>query len=310
MIKTPIKKTILLLALLLSGWSANAQRSIGVETANENPVQEYKDKKLVLLPCSKLLQMHPWSGLSLDAATTKKRPDLASFSGVLEYKKFAEKTLTYQGQTNNSHGDVVLIFHQPEYDVRVYCDKPLNVFENLAPAEDLDAAKARWLNQTIYARQWHIGTYNAESDVFHKTPNTYRTPLKVIDVWWGTRRLGYNLPVWLIVENPEGKQGYIAVRASWAGIHPKQRQGNPWDNVLFEKNPATLFPWGEEVWKNIDAGKIAVGMTGPQVELVAGKPERTFEQVTLNKKHISWQYGTTLVIFENDKVIHVSGAKP
>jgi hypothetical protein len=299
----------LLLTLALANQTWAQQKSIGVEDTKAELSQEYAGKKFIILERPITSQKTRWFGLELDRRVAREREDLASIANWPNYDKFAGKIITGKGLTTNSSGQAVLTFHEPVNDVLLYARDWAESVQGIAHVSDLETAKARWLNQTVYCQGRFISTYDATKGVYGKTPNTYRTPLKVIDVWWAVLDTGFESPIWLIVETPQGKKGYIGIRASWTNIPKQNRKGNPWETTLFAKNPQELYNWGEEIWSKIDAEKISPGMTEEQVQMSWGSPDQKLQQTTAGKTHITWAYGASMVIFENDKVIHISGPK-
>jgi len=310
-----IRLHITIVTLLLSAIAPRlllAQKSIGVEQ-QERPFDlqaEYVGKKFIILeqPDRKSRGLGEFK---LDREVVKKRPDLVEIARTPAYKKFVSKVITGKEVIKHDVGSPTIVFHEPVNDVLLYTTSgSLPGYEKisgLAAFDDLEAAKAKWLNQTIYIKARHIGTYNAERNIFGKTSHKIRTPLKVIDVWWAVLQDSYYQPLWLIVETPDGTKGYVQTRVSWSNTPLDSRVGNPWDQYIYGKNPSLMFNWSEEVWNLVEMEKVSTGMTEEQVEMSWGRPDQKLQQTTAGKTHITWAYGSSLVIFENGKVIHTSG---
>jgi hypothetical protein len=304
---------ILLCLSILFGLSANsfAQRSVGEvkkddKIADENladiPPKKWLGKKFIFLEMSKMLQEFGYDlHLSKNWYSSRSiNPELErSPTYNLLYDKFVGKVIQVIEIEDKSF-DPIISFRVEGSEMMVYGKPYKGYLDGIAPFDDLDKAKAKWLGKTIYSKVRSILTYDAQADKYGQVKIRIPVPLKVNDVWWGLRSTD---PLWLIVETPEGEKGAIATAFSWTNIYnDRWKESRPWEDKFFEENPRVKFKWTEEDWNLINDGKIKLGMTKEQVQLSWGKPKKLNEDIYQGAVREQWIYDSQYLYFENDKL--------
>ncbi len=137
----------------------------------------------------------------------------------------------------------------------------------MVPAEDLAGAQKRFAGKTVFSKRTAIPAFQEEPGTIKVKINE---PLKVEDVIAG---ISADEPIWLVVSTAEGSKGYIAIAYSLTNVHPGiWMTARPWEAVLFEEDPRTLYAWDEQTWAAINDGVAKTGMVPDQVRLAWGEP--------------------------------------
>jgi hypothetical protein len=290
---------VLSVALALSLF---AQRSVGkrIDTAAEVRAREagaygqlWVGGKFIFLEKPKPEQKQGYRGFC-----DKENCPLIEFS-ALEYGKFLGKTLTAVSVTLNDAGIYVVKFQLDGTPGFIYGtpNRSGDWIASIAPAGDLDRAKALWLGKTVYASASTkaIATYDAEHDESGEIPVKNLEPLKVIDVWRG---FDANRPVWLIVERRNGEQGYIATTVSWTKYNTFWREGRkPGEREVHDNDPRARLNWPPPVWRAIEERALRPGMTREQVLMSWGEPDKTEQVAGPGGSEERWTYQDQTISF-------------
>jgi hypothetical protein len=279
-----------------------AQRSVGkrIDTAAEVRAREagaygqlWQGVKFIFLEKPRPDQKQGYRGFC-----DKENCPLIEFS-ALEYGKFLGKTMTAVDVKLNDAGIFVVKFQLDGGTGFVYGtpNRSGDWIASIAPAGDLEKAKARWLGRTVYATATTkaLSTYDAERDEFGEIPVKNLEPLKVIDVWRG---FDANRPVWLIVERRNGEQGFIATTVSWTKYNTFWREGRkPGEREVHDADPRARLNWPPPVWRAIEERALRPNMTREQVLMSWGEPDKTEQVAGPGGGEERWTYQDQTVSF-------------
>ena len=149
-----------------------------------------------------------------------------------------------------------------------------NSIPNLALVSDIEKARSRWLNKTIWLSDSHLSTYDADTDRVSRFDVVRYRPYKVKDVVLGWSFIS---PCRLVLETLTGEQGYVDVVLSGTcaakDANSQYRVMNqPYSALILSEDPHKTYNWPEKVWKAIESGRVIAGMTMQQVLFTWGEP--------------------------------------
>jgi hypothetical protein len=172
-------------------------------------------------------------------------------------------------------------------------------------AADCDSAKARWTGTTVYSARGFISVIDAGTSRTIKV--RLQDPLRVRDVRPGLTPLPAK-PLWLMVETGDGKIGVIPVRFSWTNSPASHRhEGNPWDDDIFESNPALFCTADSATWETINTHHVRKGMTRQQVRLSWGRPREQKNGMYEEAERECWVYDNELLWFDTEELVGIEG---
>ncbi len=97
-----------------------------------------------------------------------------------------------------------------------------------------------------------------------------------------------------MVSTADKRRGYIAIAYSLTNVQPGIWSAvRPWEAVLFEDNPRTIYSWEDQTWEAINEGMVKQGMTPGQVRLAWGEPRN----IVKTDGEETWYYPDKLVKF-------------
>jgi hypothetical protein len=254
------------------------------------PVEEWVGRVFIVLP---LEQSKKADGYAMTFQAP--RPELQTAGGNiraewLEGKQLqvtAVKRLPASGQ--GLPADDYEVALQVADDGTVVAAKALGgQLAQVVLVDDLAAAKKRFVGKTVYSKRLAIPAYQ-------ETLATIRVkisePLTVEDVIAG---ISADEPIWLVVSTADKRRGYIAIAYSQTNMHPGVwPTARPWETVLFEDDPRTVYAWDDQVWEAINDGVARQGMTPDQVRLAWGEPR----SIVKTEGDETWYYPDKLVKF-------------
>lgn len=214
------------------------------------------------------------------------------------YEALAGKTLTAE-EVTVAGSEYLVRFVTEDDSWPVFGKTHKHAIKGLALRSDLAAARKRWQGGTVHARTRQINTYDSTSGKMGSVSVSILTPLQVQDVRWGFGPLPPQ-PLWLIVSTPDGTEGFVPVQVSWTNVlSDKVRQFAPWTEFILEDNPRETYDWDDAMWAQIDAHKLATGMTTDQVRLSWGEPQS--REAIADDQYVSsrWTYAGQVLLFEN-----------
>ena len=87
---------------------------------------------------------------------------------------------------------------------------------------------------------------------------------------------------------------------SWTNMPPAFWTDRPaWTDDLFMENPRKSFNWSPEMWQQIEAANVTVGMFKEQVRLSWG------EATDMEQDGFVWIYGDKKLTFNGDVLISI-----
>jgi len=209
-------------------------------------------------------------------------------------KAGAEWLLTLRSLSNQRH---------------VYATTHKHAVSEIAWADDLAAARKRWMGRCVFSRRGII-SHTGEGG---RGPITgarvkIQDSLMVTDVIWGTVPLPVK-PIWLMVKSKGGLFGFIAVRFSWTNtMNDLVTQKLPWEEDIFEQNPVSLFGWDEYIWEVINNHRVITGMNPEQVRISWGEPQEVSEDSAEDgSQQLIWTYPSHTLTFIDNKLGSITG---
>jgi hypothetical protein len=170
-------------------------------------------------------------------------------------------------------------------------------------AADFDSAKSRWKGKTIYSARGFITLVDAGKTGTIKV--RLRDQLRVLDVRPGLTPLPAK-PLWLMVETANGTKGVIPVRFSWTNSPVSQRhEGNPWDDDIFESDPALSCAADSAAWETINMHHVRKGMTREQVRLSWGRPREQKSGMHEAASRECWVYDNQKLWFDAVELVGI-----
>jgi len=239
-------------------------------------VSAWAGKKFVLLEKPALYCEYGYELYSSPLMAAARAPiDTALFT---KYRRarcdvFAGRTLTVVSAIKEKKGrgpEYGVTFSEPLSGKKLYVKTADNVYHEVAYAPDREAAEKRWLGKTVFAARGFITDFSGNNPVTVKVD--LRDSLLVTGVKFGLTPLPAK-PLWLMVESRAGAKGTIPLCFSWTNVAKKlRREGNAWDDDLYETSPAAFCEAGSAVWETINAHHVNVTMTREQVRMSWGRP--------------------------------------
>ena len=167
----------------------------------------------------------------------------------------------------------------------------------LAPAADLDSARAKWLGKTLWVRRTKfLKTSFGKSLAADEKIQNY-SPVTVKDVQPG---FDYNTPVRFSLD-AQGKEVFADIRASEVNIaeHPT---GSTFDEVFLTEDPRITHAWGDKIWNSVANAEVETGMTLEQVQMSWGDPSAVVDVTSEHCNCHEWEYGNTTLYFRDGKL--------
>jgi hypothetical protein len=172
--------------------------------------------------------------------------------------------------------------------------------DGIAPIADIDSARSRWLNKTLWIKEKELVLYDEEKDKFLSIKIKKYSPVKVLDIVAGW----YNHePVRFILQTASGDEGFVDVNLSGTNVSYILRDYSHFDEEFFTKDPKKTFHWSERVWKAIEEEKVFVGMTSDQAKLSWGKPKDVNRTNTGSNIHEQWVYASGSYLYFEDGLL-------
>jgi hypothetical protein len=280
-----------------STWlTASAQGWVGkqlvfLEIPKQDGLQEYTDFLVVRPPNSKRD-----SGIE-----TKSRQPI--------YQKFVGKTVTvtkflsYSELSGKASVEVVFLLNEPTTNTNIAVMTSYGLLHHLADATALQAAKDKWLDKTIYAKDTHLYQYDAKQGLETLADVPSGQPLYVTDVVWG---MDESNPIWVVVKTDAGRRGYYQVSEGHSPVSAIYTAAVGNEGVsFFDTDPKLLAGWSASVLDDISSHRVSVGMTGEQVTLSVGNPDKINKDMSADSVTEQWVYPHKLVYLHYGKVTDV-----
>jgi hypothetical protein len=173
----------------------------------------------------------------------------------------------------------------------------METVEGIAPVSDIDSARSRWLNKTLWYKKNEIVLYDEDKDKFSSINISKCSPIKVIDIVAGWH---YDSPVRFIIQAHEGDEGFVDLNLSGTNVSVNLQKYNHFEDNFYTEDPRKKFNWSEEVWTSIQSGKVFIGMIAEQAILSWGKPKEINRTNTPGSNSEQWVYTQgNYLYFEN-----------
>ncbi len=101
-------------------------------------------------------------------------------------------------------------------------------------------------------------------------------------------------PVRFRLETPDGKQGFIDLNLSGTNVRKEVRLLSRFEDHLLAENPRLKHKWSADIWAAIEKGHVYAGMTGEQVKMSWGEPDK----VTRTAAGEVWTYPSGSLVFK------------
>jgi hypothetical protein len=197
----------------------------------------------------------------------------------------------------------VVSFEEEKTGMKLYAKTTRGVFGEIALESDLDGAKKRWLGKTVFSARGFITSFEKGKTVTIKV--RLQDSLKVVGVRFGLAPLPTK-PIWIMVETPKGENGSIPVWYSWTNVKKElRRQGNPWDDDIFERNPEHTFRIDAATWEIINSHTVRVGMSRAEIRLSWGAPLSVKTAMLDGKEQECWVYQAQQLCFDAHECIAI-----
>ncbi len=271
------------------------------------PAAQWTGRKFHVLSKQKMFRQFGYElylSKNLAAATGPLDTSIETAKHHVRCDKFAGTTLV--AASVEPAGDEFLVsFTHAKTGRTVFGKTHKGAIEGLACESDLDSAAKRWTGATVYSRRGFINTGDSSAGSYGKIAVKIQDRLKVTAVVWGLTPLPPK-PLWLQVETAAKEKGFIPVAVSWTNtMTDKILPQAPWNDEIFESNPADLYKWDSLTWSAVNRHTIVSGMTKEQVTVSWGPPHSVNADTARRQCPLQWVYGGQYVCFDHDTVVAI-----
>jgi hypothetical protein len=214
------------------------------------------------------------------------------FNRAITHQKYAGRIARVL--TANDSGASAYVEFEMEDDgerLRLFTVAGKESVSGMAFVDDIENARKQWAGKTVWSKMLMISSYDEQSGAITMTPVKKFGPLKVVDVvpGWDEEK-----PVRFKLETPDGKQGFVDLNLSGTNVRKEVRLQSKFEDHLLAENPRLKHKWGPDVWSAIEKGHVYEGMTGEQVKMSWGEPEK----VTRTASGEVWTYQSGALVFK------------
>jgi hypothetical protein len=197
----------------------------------------------------------------------------------------------------------VVSFKDEKSGTTLYARTVKDVLGEIVLESDLDGAKNRFAGKTVYSARGFITSFEKGKASGIKVK--LQDPLKVYGVRFGLTPLPTK-PIWLMVETERGEKGSIPIYFSWTNVKKElRRPGFPWEEDVFEINPARTFKVDAAIWDIINAHTVREGMTRDEVRLSWGFPLSEKKETLDGKERECWKYQAQRLYFDEKELMTI-----
>lgn len=245
------------------------------------PISQWAGERFIFLPQSKKLQGYGYQSFHVDYDEYVGR--IAKVISVDESNYLPK--IQFQMEDNGK-----------ELSATAYSES----INGIAPIADIDSARSRWLNKTLWFKNKELVLYDEEKDKFLSLKVKKYSPVKVVDIVAGW----YNdSPVRFILQTQSGDEGFIDLNLSGTNVSEILRGYSHFDEELLTNDPRKTYHWSEKVWNAIEAEKVFIGMTSEQAKLSWGRPKDINRTNTGSSIHEQWVYTSGSYLYFEDGVL-------
>jgi hypothetical protein len=273
------------------------------------PPPEWVGKKFIVLPKQQLLCAQ---GYSLTTCRSK-TCDTAAINPEWENSKHRIHCSKLSGDSVyvdnvEPDGDEWLItFSHIPTEKRIFSRTHKQAISEIAFGDDLISARKRWLHTTVFSKKGVISQLSPPpSAAITSKRIRIQDSLQVVDVRWGMTPLPVK-PLWLLVRMNDTTEGFIPTRISWTNtMTDRQTERAPWDEDIYETNPAHLYQWDENMWEIINNHRVILEMTIDQVTASWGYPLEINPLPADSSAGVLWIYPSQTLQFHQNKLTAIS----
>lgn len=240
-----------------------------------HPIRSWVGKRFIFLPKPKGAE----SGTYED------------FSRAITHQKYAGRVARVVSASDSSASAYIEFEMEDDGEkLRVFTVANKESVKGMALVDDIENARKQWAGKTVWSQILMISSYDEQSGAVTMTPVKKFGPLKVVDVvpGWDEEK-----PARFKLETPDGKQGFVDLNLSGTNVQKEVRHLSRFEDRLLAENPRLKHKWSPSIWEAIEKGHIYVGMTGEQVKMSWGEPER----VTRTAAGEVWTYPSGALVF-------------
>ncbi len=224
--------------------------------------------------------------------------------------RLAGETL-YVETAESDGNEYVISFLHKSTNRKIFGRTRRQTIPELASVEDLERAKKRWLGKTVFSKRGVISAFgnNSNTSLTGIRVNILDS-LTVEDVRLGTTPLPVK-PLWLMVKARNGVSGFIPIRYSWINTIPEEVKNlKPWEEDIFEKDPAAIYKWDEATWELINNHRVILDMTPEQVRISWGEPVSSCSLKVSDEDRFIMTYLSHELVFTKGKLTSVKERTP
>jgi len=228
------------------------------------------------------------------------------YSQKLGYQNFNVSYHKYVGRiakvisVNESDYTTKVIFKMEDNGKKLSATAYSESIRGIASIADIDSARSRWLNKTLWFKKNELSVYDERKDKVFGFKIAKCSPVKVIDIVAGWLNIE---PVRFILRTPSGDEGFVDINLSGTNVSLLLRHKFLFDDIFFTQDPKKTFHWSAKVWDLIEAGKVSIGMTDEQVKLSWGKPKEINQTYIETSVHEQWVYPSEDYLYFEDGVL-------
>lgn len=233
------------------------------------PIRCWQGKKFIFLPREKSLQefgyssFHYGSGAGPSVAYMDAVGKLATVTAVkFEDQPYIGKLWTIALKMDETGRQVTTSTTLMDKG-----DLDSGRVDGIAQFSDLQAARQKLKGQDFYIMLPRLLPPDTEREPFIQYP--HYSKVKIADVLAGNSELK---PVRIVVQFPDGKEGYVDVGPQGTGSSGTNADGkgsppvyDTFDRHFSKTDPRAVHAWPAKIWSAIEAGTVVVGMTKEQM---------------------------------------------
>jgi len=244
------------------------------------PISKWIGERFIFLPKPKSVQEYGYQ----------------SFDGTPSYRRYVGRIAKVVSvEENRSLPKVYFKMEDTgeELSATVYTQS----ISGIGPLADIDSARARWLNTTLWYKGKELVFYNEQTERFGSVKIKRYSPVKIVDIVAGWYE---HAPIRFIVQSPSGDEGYVDINLSGTNVSDILRKYSKFEDDFFTEDPRKTFKWSEKIWSAIEDGKVFIGMTAQQAEMSWGKPKEINRTIVGSTNKEQWVYASgSYLYFDN-----------
>jgi len=168
---------------------------------------------------------------------------------------------------------------------------------DIALIADIDNARSKWLDKTLWYAGNKLVTYNEDTEKFGSVNVKKYLPVKVTDIVLGWFE---HQPIRFILQTSSGKEGFRDINLSGTNTSNRLRDNVRFKDYFLTKDPRKTYKWPDKVWSSIERESVFIGMTAKQARMGWGKPKTINKTTSNNTISEQWVYSSgSYLYFEN-----------